>query len=760
MDLDEDYVRLIFEEATDGVFVATPEGVYSRVNKSGHRLLGYGDGELIGKSIAALLTERDWPRLKRALAAVAEGKVSTEIWPMVRKDGEIVHFEVRAQLLSTGDVMAIVRDLSLRAELERKIQASEAKLWSILHTAPDTIMTVDRAGRILFINRTYPPYTVEQVVGTSCYGFVPEASRARVARAIEHVFTTRGFDAYEVESPPDLAGNRGWVSVRVGPLVEGDKVVAATLCATDVAGYKREVARTHELLARISKIATLVPGVLFQYQLRADGSACFPYASDRIREVLRVTPEEAAADARCVFALIHPDDQARVTSSLHTTAVTRALWHSEFRVQFPNDETRWLSGEAAPERAEDGSTLWHGLITDVTERRRAEQAQAAMEERLMQAQKMESIGQLAGGVAHDFNNLLTAILGFVELAQDEVPEAPAVREYFDGIREATSRGAALTQQLLSFARKRIVNPENVDLNAVVTRMAPMIRRILGEHISVELALASPIGLVRVDVGGIEQVLMNLIVNARDAMSKGGTLTIDTQKVVLDDSAKGEHLDLAAGSYVVLGVTDTGSGMTPAVRARLFEPFFTTKPAGEGTGLGLAMCHGIVKQARGTISVRSEEGQGTSFRIYLRCQAGVQPSATVSEPSVLAHAGKETLLLVEDAPMILRVVREFLLKLGYRVLSAGDGMEALEVAAKAASPIDLLLTDVVMPKLGGKELAERLAEAHPGLKVLYMSGYAENAIAHQGVLTQGLNFIEKPYALGDLARRVRQVLNRP
>jgi signal transduction histidine kinase/CheY-like chemotaxis protein len=421
---------------------------------------------------------------------------------------------------------------------------------------------------------------------------------------------------------------------------------------------------------------------------------------------------------------------------------------------------RWLSGEAVPERADDGSTLWHGLITDVTERRQAAQSQAALEERLMQAQKMESIGQLAGGVAHDFNNLLTAMIGFVELAQEELPQAsPQVREYLDGIREATRRGAALTQQLLSFARKRIVNPEDVDLNGVITRLAPMIRRIVGEHISVELALASPISLVRVDVGGIEQVLMNLIVNARDAMRSGGTLTIDTQQVVLEGVTKGDNLDLAPGSYVVLGVTDTGSGMPPAVRARLFEPFFTTKPPGEGSGLGLAMCHGIVKQARGTIAVRSEEGKGATFRIYLPHQTAAQPSAAVSDASVIAHTGTETLLVVEDAPMILRVVRDFLQKLGYRVIGAGDGAEALEVAAKAQLPVDLLVTDVVMPKMGGKELAARLKETHPRVKVLYMSGYAENAIAHQGVLPQGVNFIEKPYSLSDLARRVREVLNR-
>jgi PAS domain S-box-containing protein len=625
----DEFARLLFEEASDGLFVSSAAGVYLDVNRSGHRMLGYEYDELIGKNITDVVLEHDVSHVRAALEAISQGAVQTKIWLMVRKDGSHAQLEVLAQMLSNGTVLAIVRELTSRAEFERKIQASEAKLRSILHTAPDTIMTVDRQGRILFINRARAPYSVEQIVGTSCYDYVPVESRERVRRAIEHVFTTRSIDEYEVEGPPGVDGMRPYVSVRAGPLIEREAVVAATLCATDV-----------------------------------------------------------------------------------------------------------------------------------TYRKHAEKTRAKLEEQLMQSQKMESVGQLAGGVAHDFNNLLTTVMAFVELTQAEMPASPVVREYLDEILAAAARGAALTQQLLTFARKKIVKPEDTALSDVLNRLSPMVRRVLGEHIEVDVVLAAELDTVRVDVGSLEQVVMNLIVNARDAMPNGGRLVLETSSIELDEQDAANHSDVPPGHYAVLGVTDTGTGMSPEVRARLFEPFFTTKAPGAGTGLGLAMCHGIVKQAGGSIAVYSELGHGTSFRIYLPCTRHSQrPAAAPSRPAV-ASTGHETLLVVEDEPMILRVARAALEKLGYHVLCAGDGLEALEVAGQVNGRIDLLVTDIVMPKLGGHDLAARLCMLRPDTKVLYTSGYAENAIAYSGVLREGVNFIQKPYSLTALAERVREVLDDP
>jgi two-component system, cell cycle sensor histidine kinase and response regulator CckA len=428
------------------------------------------------------------------------------------------------------------------------------------------------------------------------------------------------------------------------------------------------------------------------------------------------------------------------------------------RVRFSENEVRWVSGSAMPERLPDGSTLWHGFLTDVTEQKQAAQARAKLEERLQQTQKMESVGQLAGGVAHDFNNMLTTIVAFVELIQDEIPASPKAREYLDGILTSANRGAVLTQQLLAFARKRIVLLEEADLNAIVARIAPMIQRVVGEHVHLELSLAPELGHVKVDVGSMEQVIMNLIMNARDAMPEGGQLRLHTHDVQIKDSDGLLHPDLAPGKYVVLEVTDTGIGMSADVRAHLFEPFFTTKPLGAGTGLGLAMCHGILKQAGGSIAVQTELGRGSSLAIYLPRHAPARVVTRISARPSVASTGHETVLVVEDEPLILKVAQVALEKLGYRVLCARDGLDALELAREQAYDIDLLVTDVVMPKLGGRELAQRLQALRPGLKVLFTSGYAENEIAVQGVLREGVILIQKPYALATLAQRVREVLD--
>ncbi|MES1189968.1 MAG: PAS domain S-box protein [Steroidobacter sp.] len=755
----DEYSRLLFDEATDGLFIANPAGKFVAVNRSGHQLFGYDNGELSGKPVSILVADHEVPRLETALAAVIEDRVQTGVWTMRCKDGKIIHGEARTQRLSNGLLLAVIRELGARDEYALRVQRSEARLWSILYTAPDTILTVDRGGKILFINRTQQSRTLDQVVGASCYDFVPAESRERVAQAIEHVFTTRLIDEYEVLGPADADGNRHWHSVRVGPLINDDQVIAVTMCATDVTAYKREVTRTQELLAQLHKIASLVPGMVFQLRQRADGSSCFPYVSGFIRRLFNLSPESVQDDASAVFSRIHPEDIDSVNTMLRESAAMLRPIHHQFRVTGDTGEVRWLSVDTAlPLRETDGSTLWHGFLTDITERREAEALRLRLEEQLMQSHKMDSLGQLAGGVAHDFNNLLTVIAGFVDLSLEELPDNTAVRSYLQGIRNAASRGTSLTQQLVAFARKKIVRPEHVNLNTIVNDMVPMIRRLVGEHINVELQFANDLQTVKVDLGSIEQVLMNLVVNARDAMPQGGRLKLSTRMTHHDSSSAVLHPELRNGDYVVLSVSDTGCGMNASVRARLFEPFFTTKPKGSGTGLGLAMCHGIVTQAGGAIDVNTVLNAGTTFDIYLPGQSAASTDPHRSDVATHDSTGCETVLLVEDEPMILKLISNTLRKLGYHIFTANDGMEALEVAATAAQHIDLLVTDVIMPRLGGRELALRMQQQYPGLKVLFMSGYAENALAHQGELPEGLNFIQKPYQPAELAKRVREVLD--
>jgi signal transduction histidine kinase/ActR/RegA family two-component response regulator len=409
------------------------------------------------------------------------------------------------------------------------------------------------------------------------------------------------------------------------------------------------------------------------------------------------------------------------------------------------------------------SDLVRDMKHEVVVSRAAEQAaqhelaeRKRLEDQLRQAQKMEAVGRLAGGVAHDFNNLLTVIQGNVELARAELPPENPVRPYLDDLHQAAESAASLTRQLLAFSRRQIVQPQVISLNALVTRVSKMLGRLLGEDITLDLQLATDLGGVLADPGQFEQVLLNLAVNARDAMPAGGTLTIRTEDVCFGAGDPGLPPQLRPGSHVRLLVRDTGQGMDEAVRRQIFEPFFTTKPKGRGTGLGLATVFGAVSQAGGVIQVDSEPGKGTTFSILLP-RVGEAPDASPG-PRTAGQGGAERVLLVEDDPMVRDLALRFLRQLGYGVVVAAGGLEALATLESLREPIDVLFTDVVMPGMNGRELAERVAALRPAVKVLYTSGYAEDVIATHGVVDREVHFLVKPYSMQTLARKLRELLD--
>ncbi len=406
--------------------------------------------------------------------------------------------------------------------------------------------------------------------------------------------------------------------------------------------------------------------------------------------------------------------------------------------------------EMSSRRMPDGK--YQTILRDVSERHRAERERAALEGRLRQSQKMEAVGRLAGGVAHDFNNLLTAITGSLALALRDVEPGNRAHRWLKETDKAAWRAAALTHQLLAFSRQQVIAPRVVDLRAVVEGAGSMLSRMIGEDVALRIRVSEEPCMVEVDQGQLEQVLLNLAANARDAMPDGGTLAIEVSrsKATLAHTARASR-----GPSVVMTVTDTGAGMNDDVQARIFEPFFTTKPAGSGTGLGLAMVYGAVEQNGGSIDVVSKPGRGSTFRIYLpekRGQKAARPELQTDLPR-----GSETVLLVEDEAAVREVTREQLESLGYRVLSCADAAEALAACAGRADPLHLLLTDVVMPGMNGRELAERLTRGRPGLRVLYTSGYGEDVIARHGVLEPGVLLLQKPYPLTKLAGLVRTAL---
>jgi PAS domain S-box-containing protein len=490
--------------------------------------------------------------------------------------------------------------------------------------------------------------------------------------------------------------------------------------------------------------------------LAKDGTVL--YISPSVDRVFGYQPDELLG--RKMRDFLFPEDSQQAMGAF------RAIVHEpgktvSVEMRARHRDQRWLDIEVVMTNLLNDPNV-AGIVTngrDITERKKAEDALHDSEERLRQSQKMEAVGQLAGGVAHDFNNLLAVIIGYADLVLRRLPENDErtinnVRE----IRKAGDRATSLTRQLLAFSRKQVLQPKVLDLNSVVTDMDKMLQRLIGEHIEMRTSLRPEIGNIKADPGQIEQILLNLAVNARDAMPGGGCLTIETKNVELDSCYTQTHRPVEAGSYVMIAVSDTGCGMNAELQSRIFEPFFTTKETGKGTGLGLSTVHGIVKQSGGSIAVYSEVGHGTTFKIYLPRVAEATFASGPCLEKTRQLSGTETVLLVEDEEAVRGLAQEVLQSNGYRVLGASNGDEAVRVSDQHDGVIEIMVTDVVMPLLGGRELAEKLFITRPEMRVLYMSGYTDDAIVRHGVLDGSAAFLEKPFAPNALALKVREVLS--
>jgi PAS domain S-box-containing protein len=450
---------------------------------------------------------------------------------------------------------------------------------------------------------------------------------------------------------------------------------------------------------------------------------------------------------------IHPDDREPVLETIGKAMKSGTDFSVQHRSILPGGTVRWLTGAGRIVLGEHGAPLRGvGISLDVTERH-------VLEEQYQQAQRMQAVGQLAGGVAHDFNNLLTVILGYCELLLADLdPDDPRQSDIAE-IQKAGDSAAGLTRQLLAFSRKQIIEPTVLDLNVVVAGMREMLGRVIREDVKLRLGLRHDLAFVKADRGQVEQIVMNLAVNARDAMPKGGTLTIQTANVELDEHYAAAHRAVKPGHYVALTLTDTGTGITPEVLAHLFEPFFTTKEPGKGTGLGLATVEGIVTRSGGSVNVQSEVGRGTSFTVYFPIADAAEMVATPRRPVARSRARQsEKVLLVEDSEGLRELARRLLQRQGYEVLIASDAQEALRLFEQNPS-IDVLLTDVVMPGASGPELTRRLVAQRPGLKVIYMSGHTEEAVNQHGVIKPGIAFLHKPFTSETLGWKIREVLDR-
>jgi PAS domain S-box-containing protein len=479
-----------------------------------------------------------------------------------------------------------------------------------------------------------------------------------------------------------------------------------------------------------------------------DPEGCCVYTSPSCSGILGYAPVELIGVALADF--VHPEDQASVVEQMARLAASGGA-QATFRMRHAGGGWRWIETFWTA-TVQDGVRYNVAVGRDITERKR-------LEAQFLQAQKMEGIGRLAGGVAHDFNNLLTAIMSYTELARDGLAPGDPVGEDLDEVARAARRAADLTSQLLAFARKQIIEPQALNLNTLIEGMDRLLRRVIGEDVELHVRPAAELGYVKADPGQIEQVLINLAVNARDAMPDGGKLIVETRNVTLDATSVEQHVGMEPGAYVLLEVNDTGLGMDAETQRQIFEPFFTTKEPGRGTGLGLATCYGIIRQHGGSIALYSDVGHGSAFKIYLPRVAEPATAAPHHEDSTAAPQGSETILLAEDELAVRMLASRVLRERGYTVIEAANGDEALRAAQERnGAEIDLLLTDMVMPKMGGGALAERLKALYPGIRVLFISGYTDSALIHHGQLASGTEFMRKPFSPADLARKVRELLD--
>ncbi len=468
--------------------------------------------------------------------------------------------------------------------------------------------------------------------------------------------------------------------------------------------------------------------------------------------ILGRTPEELEAAHTAFIDTVHPDDRKRVRESLNYALHTGGTFSVEHRIAKLDGVVRHVHTKGRVSRDDRGVPVHMvGTVADITERKN-------LERQLVEAQKMDAIGRLAGGVAHDFNNILTVILSFGAFVQEALPPGAPAAEDMAEVLAAADRAIALTRQLLAFSRRQIAEPKVVDINAHVLATDKMLRRLLGADIELATLPAEDLWKTRIDPGHLEQVLVNLAVNARDAMPRGGKLTIETRNVVLGEECVAQHQCVMPGEHVMLAVSDSGTGMNEETRQHVFEPFYTTKASGQGTGLGLATCYGIVKQAGGSIWIYSEVGHGTTVKVHLpRARGSAEAFVAASEPVPIV-GGTETVLVVEDDHAVRAMAVRTLERLGYHVLEAENGGEALRVFERIADRVDLVLADMIMPQLGGRELASRLLRAHAGTKMLFMSGYTDAASLRADLLPRRGPFLQKPFMPEDLARKVRAVLD--
>ncbi|MCX7824109.1 MAG: PAS domain S-box protein [Verrucomicrobiae bacterium] len=637
------------------------------------------------------------------------------------------------------------RDITARKRADQKLRDSEALYHSLVENLPQCILRKDIAGRFTFANRRHCESvgcTIEDLLGKTDADFYPRALAEKYWRNDQWVMETgQMLETVEEHRPP--GGETMLVHVMKTPLHNAaGRIIGVQCIYWDVTQQQQAEAARQRLVTAVEQAAEAV--------VITDVKGTIQYVNPAFERITGYSQAEAVGqNPRIVKSGKHDE---RFYQQMWQTLTRGEVWTGHF-INKRKDGTLYEE-EATISPVRDAA----GKVVNYVAVKRDVTREVQLEAQIRQAQKMEAIGRLAGGVAHDFNNLLMAINGYSEMALRRLAPDDPLRASLQEIKAAGDRAAALTRQLLTFSRKQPMQPQVLDLNSVLTNMQKLLRRVIAEDVQIVTRLGTPLDSVKADVGQIEQIIMNLAVNARDAMPHGGTLTFETSRADLDADYCRQNRDVTPGRYVLLTVSDTGCGMTAEVQAHLFEPFFTTKPEGKGTGLGLATVYSIVNQLGGHITVYSETGHGTTFKIYLPAVSAA-PSTSVAELfQTRLYRGRETILLVEDDESVRRLIRQTLTSHGYIVLEAANGAEAVEKSGQYPGPIHLMISDVIMPGVGGHAAVKQMQPQRPDMKIMFISGYTADVMLRDGVISQRTSFLQKPFTSETLLRKVRAILD--
>ncbi len=749
------------EDLTEFIIRWLPDGTHTFVNEAYCRYCGRTREELIGLSFFPYLIVEDREYIKRQIASLSpDHPVVFSEYRTRRPDRKIAWqqwtdrgiFDDDGNLL---EIQSVGRDITDRKDAEESLRTSEESYRNVYDTAPLAFVLWDTDGRITGWNDRAEKifgWSRQEALGKNLLELlVPEHLLPRITEVVDGL--VRGQIARKVTNE-NLTKSGRIITCEWNSSARFDSsgnVVGAISLALDITQRIKAEAEARAILQTSSDIVKSIPSGLFIYQHWPPASLKLIEANPAAIELTGIQVEKFIGKE---FDVIWPSAKADGLTD-HLLAVMET--GKTFETEEYSYEDNKLQGAFRIRAFRMPNQRLGVAFENITDQRLAEREAAQLQEQLLQAQKMEAIGRLTGGIAHDFNNLLTPILGYSELLIGALPADDPQYEELDEIRKAASRARDLTRRLLAFGRRQALEVRALDLNDVVAQCHKMLSRVIKENVEIEVGQHRPLGSVKADPAQIEQVLLNLVINANDAMPDGGNIRIVTDNVVLDQQYALAHPGATAGPHVMISVADTGCGMDPNTLAKAFEPFFTTKRPGEGTGLGLATAHGIIKQHGGSIDVTSEPGVGTTFNIYLpRIDEKPETVSQVS-PKTTVTGGNESVLVVEDDERVRRLTCTALGAYGYEVQEAASPSQALAIFEMREESFDLLVSDVVLPEMNGPQLFERLNELQPGLKVLFMSGYAGDAIAKHGMLEAGTNFIHKPFSIQKLAEKIREAL---